>query len=161
MTTHTLNPPAIRHSWPALIGWVALAHASGLLGSAAIVDARTFYGELVQPSWAPPGGVVAPVWLVLYTLMGIAAWLVWGERQRTGTRGALTVFVLQLAVNVAWSWAFFGGHAGAVAVILNVVLAGLILVNTMMFWRIHRLAGALLLPYLAWACFAGVLTYVL
>jgi tryptophan-rich sensory protein len=159
MPTQALTAPEPRRSWLALLGWIALAQAAGVIGSIATFEARRFYDQLAQPAWAPPGGIIGPIWLVLYTLMGIAAWSVWSERGRQPTRRALTLFVVQLAVNAVWSWIFFAWHAGGIAFGWIVLLGALVLATLVAFWKIRPLAGALLLPYLGWLCFAGALNY--
>jgi tryptophan-rich sensory protein len=146
-------------SWAALLGWVALAATAGAVGGLASRDAGVFYGALAKPTWAPPGWLFAPVWSALYLLMGIAAWLVWREGGWRRQRGVLGLFVLQLAVNALWSWLFFGWHRGALA-FADIVLLWLLIVATVIgFWRVRPLAGALLLPYLAWVGFATALNY--
>jgi tryptophan-rich sensory protein len=91
--------------------------------------------------------------------MGIAAWLVWREGGWRRQRGVLGLFVLQLAFNALWSWLFFGWHRGALA-FADIVLLWLLIVATVIgFWRVRPLAGALLLPYLAWVGFATALNY--
>jgi tryptophan-rich sensory protein len=142
-----------------LIGWLALAFAAAAIGAVASMDAGTFYAQLVRPAWAPPGSAFGPVWSVLYLLMGIAAWLVWRERGARHLRVALTLFVVQLCVNALWSWLFFAWRNGALAFAGVLVLLVLIAATIAVFWRIRRLAGVLLLPYLAWVCLASALTW--
>ena len=91
--------------------------------------------------------------------LGIAAWLVWREGGWRRQRGVLTLFVLQLVVNVLWSWLFFAWHHGSLA-FADIVLLWLLLAATVTgFWRVRPLAGALLLPYLCWVGFALALNY--
>jgi tryptophan-rich sensory protein len=142
-----------------LLGWLLLSFAAAAIGSIASIQAAAFYRQLAQPSWAPPSSVFGPVWSLLYALMGIAAWLVWREGGWRRQRGVLGLFVLQLAVNALWSWLFFGWHRGALA-FADIVLLWLLIVATVIgFWRVRPLAGALLLPYLAWVGFATALNY--
>jgi len=142
-----------------LLGWLLLSFAAAAIGSIASIQAAAFYRQLAQPSWAPPSSVFGPVWSLLYALMGIAAWLVWREGGWRRQRGALGLFVLQLAVNALWSWLFFGWHRGALA-FADIVLLWLLIVATVIgFWRVRPLAGALLLPYLGWVGFATALNY--
>ncbi len=110
-----------------------------------------------RPEWAPPSSVFGPVWTVLYALMGIAAWLVWRERHTPGSRRALLLFGAQLVLNTLWSWLFFAWHQGGLAFLDIVVLWLLIVLTIVDFWRIRPLAGALLLPYLAWVTYAAAL----
>ena len=141
-----------------LLGWLVLAFATAAVGAAASVQAANFYAQLAQPQWAPPAGWFAPVWSVLYALMGIAAWLAWRAAGSVGAaRGALGFFCLQLALNALWSWLFFGWHQGAAAFADIVVLWIAIACTLFAFWRIRPLAGAMLLPYLAWVSFAAAL----
>lgn len=90
--------------------------------------------------------------------MGVAAWLVWRAQGFAGARSALLVFVVQLAANALWTWLFFVWRQGGLAFAEILVLWVLILVTIGLFWRVSRVAAALLLPYLAWVSFASALT---
>ena len=142
-----------------LVGWLAASFIAAALGSAASIQAGSFYTQLVRPDWAPPQDIFGPVWTVLYALMGIAAWLVWRVAGFRAARTALTLFLVQLAVNALWSWFFFGWHLGAVAFADIVLLWVLIVATLIAFWRIRPIAGALLIPYLLWVSFASALNY--
>ena len=98
-----------------LIAWLSVSFIAAAIGSAASIQAGSFYTQIVRPDWAPPPDVFGPVWTVLYVLMGIAAWLVWRVGGFRAARTALTLFLMQLAVNALWSWLFFGWHLGALA----------------------------------------------
>jgi benzodiazapine receptor len=141
-----------------LVGWLAIVFVAAAIGAAASVDASTFYAQLVRPTWAPPASAFGPMWSVLYLLMGIAAWLVWRERNVSGEKAALTLFIVQLCLNSLWSWLFFAWRNGAFAFVEVLVLLILIAATIVAFWRINRLAAALMLPYLAWVCLASALT---
>lgn len=143
-----------------LVTWLVVAFAAAAVGAAASIDAGTFYAQLVRPVWAPPASVFGPVWSVLYLLMGIAAWLVWREQDADHLSVALTLFMAQLCANALWSWLFFAWRAGAFAFAEVLVLLALIAATIVVFWRIRRLAGVLMLPYLAWVCLASALTWV-
>ena len=140
-----------------LLGWLVVAFAAAAVGAVASVDAASFYAQLSKPSWAPSARVFGPVWSVLYTLMGVAAWLVW--RSAGSKRVALGLFVAQLAANALWSWLFFAWHRGALAAVEVLVLLVLILCTVAAFWRVSRLAAALMVPYLLWVGFASLLTW--
>ena len=144
-----------------LIGWLLLAYATSAIGAVASVNAVDFYGQLLQPDWAPPSWLFGPVWTVLYALMAIAAWLVWRSGGFRAHRLALSVFLVQLALNAVWSWIFFAWQLGAWAFVDIVLLWTLILVNLFLFWRVRPIAGALLAPYLLWVGFASALNYTL
>lgn len=142
-----------------LIGWLAITFVAAAAGAIASMDAAAFYGQLVKPDWAPPPSVFGPVWSALYLLMGIAAWLVWRERPSHSVDGALGLYIVQLVANALWSWLFFGWHQGALAFADVLLMLALVAITMAAFWRIRRLAGLLLLPYLAWVCFASALTW--
>ncbi len=142
-----------------LVGWLALSFAAAALGGWASADAGAFYLALSRPAWAPPGWLFAPVWSLLYLMMGVAAWLVWRERTTRSSAAALWLFAVQLAANALWTWLFFAWRLGAPAFIEIIVLWALILATVVAFWRVRVLAGALLLPYLAWVTFACALTF--
>lgn len=142
-----------------LAGWLALVFTAAAIGAIASVHARDFYAALAQPTWAPPAYVFGPVWSLLYLLMGLSAWLVWREPTARTRRGALALFIAQLAANALWSWLFFAWHQGRWAFLEIVVLWCLIVATLVAFWRIRPLAGALLLPYIAWVSFAMALAY--
>lgn len=142
----------------ALAGWLLVSFVASGIGSIASVNARSFYQELEQPTWAPPGSAFGPVWTTLFALMGIAAWLVWREQGWRHARGALSLFILQLGVNALWSWLFFAWRLGSGAIADVLLLWLLILATIVAFWRVKPLAGALLVPYLIWVTYASALT---
>jgi len=144
-----------------LIGWLLVSFAAAAVGAVATSSAGAFYQQLNRPDWAPPSSVFGPVWTALYLLMGIAAWLVWRERGFGGARAALSLFLVQLALNGLWSWLFFAWQRGAWALGEVLVLWVVILATLVAFWRVRPLAGLLLVPYLAWVSFATALTYAL
>ena len=141
-----------------LAGWLVASFTTGGIGAIASSSAASFYDELSQPSWAPPGWLFGPVWSALYVLMGIAAWLVWREHGFHGASTALKLFVAQLVANALWTWIFFVWHQGALSLAEIVALWLLIASTIFAFWRLHRLAALLLVPYLAWVSFATALT---
>jgi translocator protein len=147
----------VRNPIIGLLGWLVLSILVAAVGAIASVEAPSFYAQLQRPPWAPPGWVFGPVWTTLYVLMALAAWLVW--REGAGTRRALSLYVVQLAVNALWSWLFFGWHRGALAFFDAGLLALLIAATMYQFARHRRLAAVLLLPYLAWVSFATALTW--
>lgn len=140
-----------------LVGWLVVCFSASAVGALASVQARSFYADLQQPAWAPPGWVFGPVWTVLYALMGVAAWLVWRSGGFRSNRPALLLFLVQLAVNAVWSWLFFAWRLGGLAFLDILALAALIVATLVAFWRARPLAGALLVPYLLWVAFAAAL----
>jgi tryptophan-rich sensory protein len=137
---------------------LAVTFLAATAGAVASVDAGAFYSQLDKPGWAPPGWLFGPVWSVLYTLMAIAAWLVWRKVGFPQATVAISLFVSQLVANALWSWVFFAWRLGALAVVEVLVLWGLVAATVVAFGRIQRVAALLLLPYLAWVSFAAALT---
>lgn len=148
--------------WFVLAGFILLSHAAGALGSLFTTpQIDTWYAALQRPELAPPNWVFAPVWLTLFTLMGIAAFLVWREHwvARREVRVALFLFCVQLALNSLWSIIFFGLH-NLGAALVEIVLLWLAIAATMYaFFKRSRAAGLLLVPYLLWVTFAAYLTW--
>lgn len=142
-----------------LCGWLALCFVAAAIGGLASANAGDFYSQLVRPNWAPPAWLFAPVWTLLYALMAVAAWLVWKDKGWRQASTALALFVVQLAANALWTWIFFVWHLGAAAFAEILLLWLLIAATAVVFWRIHKLAGALLLPYLLWVSLASGLSY--
>ena len=142
----------------ALALFVALCLGVGALGAAiTATSVGTWYAELAKPSFTPPNWVFGPVWTVLYVMMGIAAWRVWRTADRDTRRGPLTLFVLQLALNLGWSFVFFGLQKLGSAVAIVVVLDVGVIVTTLAFRTVDRAAALLMVPYLLWVGFATVL----
>jgi len=132
--------------------------AVGGLGSLATFDAvRTWYPTLTRPVFAPPNWVFGPVWTALYAMMGVASWLVWRAPDRPRARHALALYSLQLLLNLAWSWLFFGLRQPLAALVEIVALLTLIALTTLRFAPLSRAAAALMMPYLAWVSFATLL----
>ena len=142
-----------------LCGWLAVTFVAAVVGAIASTQADSFYAELTRPSWAPPASWFGPVWSVLYVLMAVAAWVVWRVPPEARARTPLVLFLVQLTVNALWSWLFFHWRLGGVAFADIVVLLALIAATVVSFWRVKRLAGALLVPYLCWVSFATVLNW--
>lgn len=139
-----------------LIGFLALSLGVGIL--AALVtepNVVSWYPSLAKPSFNPPNWVFAPVWTTLYIFMAIAGWRVW----RVADFGAqpMLYWLIQLALNFAWSFIFFGAHQLLAALIEIAMLWMAVFVTTIAFFRIDRIAGWLFVPYLLWVSFAGVL----
>ena len=139
--------------------WLLITFAAGWIGSQYMPGA--WYESLVKPSWNPPNAIFAPVWSVLYILIGIAAWLVWRRSGFSVAAAALSIFIVQLFLNTLWLYLFFGLHRPDMAFFDIVALWVSILIVMVLFWREDRYAGALLLPYLAWVSFALYLNFTL
>ncbi|MCA9512584.1 MAG: TspO/MBR family protein [Myxococcota bacterium] len=138
---------------------VSLVAFLALVGAAAAFGARfepgAWYAALRKPPLTPPPVVFAPVWSVLYAAIAVAGWLAW--RARPASHRALGLWALQLALNAAWSWLFFGLHAKGVALVDIVALLAAVVAAAVALHRVRALAGWLLAPYAAWVAFATYL----
>ncbi len=143
----------------ALAGWLVLCFSAASLG--AFFMPGEWYTMLKKPSWNPPAWIFGPVWSSLYTMMAVAAWLVWKRGGFAAQRRPLRLFLVQLALNGAWSPLFFGLHWPGVA-FAEILLLWLAIVTTLTAFRpVSRVAAWLLAPYLAWVTFAAVLNFML
>ena len=154
---------AARHSGAvSLIGLafaLALCVGVGALGGVWTAGGvRDWYPTLAKPPITPPGWLFGPVWTALYLIMGYAAWRVWRKAGFGGAPAALTLFAIQLALNLAWSYLFFGRHWIGAAFAEIIVLLIAIGATALAFARTDRVAARLLVPYIAWVAFASVLT---
>lgn len=143
----------------ALAGLIIVTFVAAAIGSIASIRAPEFYLGLNRPSWSPPPSVFGPVWSVLYLLMAIGAWIVVRVDTWPRAKPAMMLYGAQLALNALWTWLFFYWHSGAAAFADIIALWLLVAATIVAFGRSHKLAGALLLPYLAWVSFATVLTW--
>jgi tryptophan-rich sensory protein len=160
-----LKSPHSPHSFFKLIIAVVVSELAGVIGSIFTVSAiPTWYAGLIKPALNLPSWLFGPVWITLYGLMGIAAFLVWNHKSWNGNdemnvRQALFVFLLQLVLNAAWSIIFFGFHSPLWAFVCIVALWLSILWIMVLFYKISKPAMYLLLPYILWVSFAAYLNY--
>ena len=140
---------------------IVIAQMAGVVGSfCTFNNVATWYSTLSRPSWNPPSWIFGPVWLTLYAVIGYSAFLVW-EKRKEDARAvfALWIYGVHLVLNAAWSIIFFGLQSPRAAFFEILILDVLIVFVTILFWRISRTAGILLLPYMAWVFFATYLNY--
>lgn len=142
-----------------LIISVAVCQLAGLIGMWFIGSSiTTWYAALEKPWLNPPNWVFGPVWVTLYLLMGIAAYLVWREGlERDDVKKALCMFANQLVLNLSWSIIFFGFHNIFFALIVIAILLPVIYSTICYFRKISLTASRLLIPYLVWVGFAAYL----
>ncbi len=159
------TPIAARHparELMALVAALALCFAvAGLGGYWTSLGLGPWYEGLRKPSWNPPNWVFGPVWTALYAAMAVAAWLVWRRRETRRVGLPLGLFGLQLALNLAWSGLFFAMRSPGLAFGEVVLLWGAILATTVVFGRVSRAAGWLMVPYLLWTTYAATLNLAL
>ncbi|MFK4875364.1 TspO/MBR family protein [Novosphingobium sp. ZW T3_23] len=136
---------------------VLLGFVSGRMAQSG--PGNPWFDALAKPGIYPPPATFGIVWTILYVLMGISLAMVCAARGARGRGLAVAVFAVQFALNLAWSPVFFGTHQITTALILIGVLDLAVLVTIVLFARIRPLAGLLLVPYLAWICFATYLNF--
>ncbi len=144
-----------------IIGFIVLSQLAGVIGSFFTFDSVTsWYAFLERPDFAPPNWVFGPVWITLYTMMGISAFLVYEAGiDRREVRLAMGLFGLQLGLNALWSILFFGLQSPVLGLICIIALWFAIVATMMSFWKISRKASVILVPYLLWVSFASILNY--
>ncbi len=152
-----LHPAGPHRGALALAAWLVLTFSASLSG--VFVATGGWYAGLVKPSWNPPGWIFGPVWSLLYAMMAFAAWLVWRSGGWAAQRRALGVYLLQWLLNALWTPLFFGLQRPDLAFAEIVVLGLTLLVTAVAFWRVRPLAGLLLVPYVLWVAFAGLLNF--
>ncbi len=134
-----------------------LGFASGRLFPSG--DENLWYQALVKPAETPSGWVFPVAWTSIYILLGLALAMIVNARGSRLRRPALILFAVQMVANLAWSPLFFGYHQVSTALLLIVLIFALALATTFVFARIRKGAAWLMVPYLAWLCFAGILNY--
>lgn len=141
-----------------LIYSLFISLGAGGLSALLTRDAMEQYKNLRQPMLSPPGWVFSVVWTILFIMMGIAAWLIY-KSHNPMRRQALFFYGLQLVFNVGWTLIFFGGQKFLLAFFWLILLELLIGITAVMFSKIDRRAGLLMLPYFLWVLFAGYLNF--
>ncbi|KPH59527.1 MULTISPECIES: TspO/MBR family protein [Novosphingobium] len=120
---------------------------------------NAWFDALAKPATYPPPIAFPIVWTLLYVLMGVALAMVCSARGARGRGLAVAAFVLQFALNLAWSPVFFGAHQMTIGLAVIAAMDFAVLLTIALFWRIRPVAALLLVPYLVWICFATYLNY--
>lgn len=146
----------------AAVALIAAPLIGGLVSS--MTMDLTWYKGLRKPAWTPPSWLFGPAWTVLYVLMGVASYLVLSScdkssisNDRSLINWALWLYVAQLLLNWTWTPVFFGAHRPDIAFTIIIAMWAIIVTCAVLFWKIVPLAGALMIPYVAWVSFAAAL----
>ena len=155
---HQWNADVRAQRWLVLAFWIAVVAVVGAVGSwVTLPKIPGWYAGLVKPWFTPPNAVFGPAWTTLYLMMAVAVWLV-AKTPPTSVRTlAVGLFTAQLAFNAIWSPVFFGLQAPRLGLAVIVALLVSLAATIAIFWRIDRRAAFLLVPYLAWVCYATAL----
>ena len=158
MNQHATTSLSVRDIGFGALAIISVVTASALAQYATYPNLAPWYSGLIKPAFNPPNWIFAPVWTTLYALMAFAVWRVLRLPAETpGRRWALTLFFLQLALNAAWSWMFFGARnpvLGLIDIIPQLMIVGAAII---LFHRVDRLAAWCLVPLAAWVAFASIL----
>jgi translocator protein len=150
----------MKNGWKLLLSLLIPQLVAAAAGYFTITGTGSWYQRIAKPSWNPPSWVFGPVWTLLYILMGISLFLVWkGAPKGPRKSKAIILWVLQLFFNFWWSVLFFGLHRIGAALIDLALLWGFILATIFAFAPFSRWAAWLLVPYISWVSFAGLLNY--
>jgi len=129
----------------------------GFIGSYFTTPAiDSWYFELNKPSFNPPNYLFAPVWTMLYILMGTSLFLIW---ERTREKVYFVIFIAQIFLNSTWSILFFAMESPGIALLNIALLIVTVIYMIVLFYKKYKIAAYLLIPYLLWIIFAGVLNY--
>lgn len=140
-----------------LVFFLLLCLGIGWLSGTLFVPGEWYAQQVIKPSFNPPDSIFAPVWVSLFIMMAVAAWLVW-RAPISGYRDiGLRWWFLQLGLNALWSAVFFGLHRPGWALLEISILWVTIAITALYFWRANKVASVLLIPYLVWVSFASIL----
>ncbi|TAJ45016.1 TspO/MBR family protein [Methanofollis fontis] len=155
-----MNATTLRHA-AMLVAAIIITNLAGIIGSLFTApNIPVWYAGLEKSSLNPPSWVFAPVWTILFILMGISLYLFWREGlERPAVRIAIVAFAVQLVLNTLWSILFFGLRSPFLALIEIVILWVAIAATIWLGYRVSRPAAYLLVPYILWVSFAAYLNW--
>lgn len=141
------------------IALIIICNGLGSIGTLATQDNLTgWYSQIIKPSFNPPNWIFGPVWTLLFTLMGIALYLILeSKKNKKIIQVAVSVFIVQFIFNIVWSFLFFGAKNPGLAFIDIILLLLFIVLTLLKFEKIDKRSGYLLIPYLFWVSFASIL----
>ena len=138
---------------------VGICFLVAFIGSALTLPSiPAWYSMLNKPIFSPPNWIFGPVWTILYFLMGLSLYIIWNKNLKNKNKDqAIKIFILQLILNLSWSFVFFSLHQPLLALITIIILWFFILMTIKYFYKISKLAAYLLIPYILWVSFASLL----
>jgi translocator protein len=152
--------PTLFQLWLGLFAFLVVCFGVGIIaGLITFTNIDIWYRTLNKPSWTPPNTVFGPVWNVIYMLTAIAGWMVWARLGFARLRMEAVLFLVQLALNPLWPYVFFRMHRSDLSLLVAILLWITVAAMAALFWRVRKMAGYLLLPYLGWLAFAIALNF--
>lgn len=149
-----------KRSFLSLFIIIIFTEAVGILSGYIGMSSPEAYNSLIKPVFAPPSWVYAIVWPILYLLMGFAAYRIWMlGKQGVDIRKAAKLYIIQLLLNFIWTIIFFRYRLIGLAFMELMLLLIFVLLTTFEFFKLNKFAGLLMIPYILWICFAGVLNF--
>jgi benzodiazapine receptor len=144
-----------------LIVSISICQIAGIIGSIFTSPSIPgWYADLQKPPFNPPNWIFAPVWFLLFTLMGISLYLILKENLNDNTvKIGIAIFSFQLILNIGWSFLFFSLQNILYALFEIIILWFAILLTISQFWKINKKSSYLLIPYLLWVTFAAILNF--
>lgn len=135
---------------------IAICQLAGIIGSIATASSiPSWYATLNKPWFTPPSWVFGPIWITIYTMIGIAAYLIWNRgMEKPEVKFAMQVFALQLALNTLWSFVFFWLRWPLGGFLFILLVLAVVIYNACLFYKIYRPAGYLFSLYILWGSFA-------
>lgn len=141
---------------------ILIALGGGLVTGFFISSSSKQYLNLDKPWYFPPSWIFPVVWTILYILMALAAYRIYQyKKQGEYINGALNFYIIQLALNFLWSFIFFEANLYGLAFVELVILWAFIIITTIKFFKIDKISGILLIPYLLWVTYAGYLNFII
>lgn len=144
--------------YKALIISIAIPLLIGLMSGLITMNSMEVYKQLLLPKYAPPGYIFPIVWTILYTLMGIASYIIYQSEDEDKTK-VLILYGIQLVINFIWPILFFNLHLYLFSTIWLLLLLAIVIIVTYLFYKIKPIAGYLMLPYVLWLLFALYLNF--
>jgi len=144
-----------------LIVSISICQIAGIIGSIFTSPSISgWYADLQKPLFSPPNWIFAPVWILLFTLMGISLYLILKENLNDNTvKIGIAIFSFQLILNIGWSFLFFSLQNILYALFEIIILWFAILLTISQFWKINKKSSYLLIPYLLWVTFAAIINF--
>jgi len=148
------------NKWIKLLIFILICQLAGLVGSNFTTSQiNGWYATLQKPSFTPPNWLFGFVWTILFILMGISLYWIWGKRLERNFRKAILFFGIQLVLNILWNFFFFGLQNPSYGLIEIILLWIAIAITIFEFYKLSKKAGLILLPYIVWVSIATVLNY--